>query len=88
MCDLETSRIGAPYIYIYDISSLRVNERVELFLYSPSGPSWPVLGVNFTFTFNCGQIAYEDERWMELAQDVSFVQLLLLVLLTEIGVLV
>ena len=29
MCDLETSRIGAPYIYIYiyiyDISSLRVN---------------------------------------------------------------
>jgi len=24
-CDLETSRIGAPYIYIYDISSLRVN---------------------------------------------------------------
>ena len=26
MCDLETSRIGAPYIhtYIYDISSLRV----------------------------------------------------------------
>jgi len=27
MCDLETSRIGAPYIY--DISSLRVNA-VEL----------------------------------------------------------
>ena len=31
VCDLETSRIGAPYIYIYiyiyiyDISSLRVN---------------------------------------------------------------
>jgi len=25
MRDLETSRIGAPYIYIYDISSLRVN---------------------------------------------------------------
>jgi len=22
--DLETSRIGAPYIYIYDISNLRV----------------------------------------------------------------
>jgi len=31
VCDLETSRIGAPYIYIYiyiyDISSLRVNDR-------------------------------------------------------------
>jgi len=25
VCDLETSRIGAAYIYIYDISSLRVN---------------------------------------------------------------
>ena len=25
VCDLETSRIGAPYIYIYDFSSLRVN---------------------------------------------------------------
>jgi len=25
VCDLETSRIGDPYIYIYDISSLRVN---------------------------------------------------------------
>ena len=25
VCDLETSRIDASYIYIYDISSLRVN---------------------------------------------------------------
>jgi len=24
MCDLETSRMGAPYIYIYGISRLRV----------------------------------------------------------------
>jgi len=29
VCDLETSRMGAPYIYIYiyDISRLRVNQR-------------------------------------------------------------
>ena len=27
VCDLETSRIGAPYIYIYDISNLRVKEQ-------------------------------------------------------------
>jgi len=31
VCDLETSRIGAPYIYIYiyiyDISSLRVKKK-------------------------------------------------------------
>ena len=25
VCDLETSRLGAPYICIYDISRLRVN---------------------------------------------------------------
>ena len=30
-------------------SSVKVNERTELYLYSSSGPSWPVLGVYFTF---------------------------------------
>ena len=33
VCDLETSRIGAPYIYIYiyiyDVSNLRVNGIIE-----------------------------------------------------------
>jgi len=36
VCDLETSRIGAPYIYIYiyiyDISSLRVNFMVRSYI--------------------------------------------------------
>ena len=32
VCDLETSRMGAPYIYIYDISSLRVNQNIRSFL--------------------------------------------------------
>jgi hypothetical protein len=32
-------------------SSAEVKERVELYLYSPSGPSWPVLGR--TLPFNC-----------------------------------
>jgi len=41
VCDLETSRMGAPYIY--DISRLRVKESVELYLYSLSGASCPVL---------------------------------------------
>ena len=33
-CDLETSSIGAPYIYIYiyDISSLRVNDLTLILL--------------------------------------------------------
>jgi len=26
VCDLETSRMGAPYIYIYDISRLKFND--------------------------------------------------------------
>jgi hypothetical protein len=30
VCDLETSRIGAPYIHVYDISNLRVNA-IEVF---------------------------------------------------------
>jgi hypothetical protein len=30
-------------------SSAEVNERVELYLYSPSWPSWPVLGQGFSF---------------------------------------
>ena len=30
VCDLETSRIGAPYIYIYDISRLRVNPELKI----------------------------------------------------------
>ena len=29
----------------------RSHERVGLYLYSPSGPSWPVIGRTFTFTF-------------------------------------
>jgi hypothetical protein len=31
-------------------SMCRGHERVELYLYSPSGPSWPVIGRTFTFT--------------------------------------
>ena len=31
-------------------SSAEVEERVEVYLYSPSGPSWPVLGRTLTFT--------------------------------------
>jgi hypothetical protein len=30
-------------------SSTEVKERVELYLYSPSGPSWPALGQNLPF---------------------------------------
>ena len=33
-------------------SSVEVKERIELYLCSGSGPSWPVLKMNFAFTFN------------------------------------
>ena len=32
-------------------SKCRAHERVELYLYSPSGPSWPVIGRTFAFTY-------------------------------------
>ena len=32
-------------------SNVEVEGRVELYIYSPSGPSWPVIGKSFTFTF-------------------------------------
>jgi len=32
-------------------SSAEVKERVELYLYSPSGPSWPVLGSTLPYTY-------------------------------------
>ena len=31
-------------------SKCRGHERVGLYLYSPSGPQWPVIGRTFTFT--------------------------------------
>ena len=34
-------------------SSAEVKERVELYICSPFGPSWPVFGVTFIFTFTC-----------------------------------
>jgi hypothetical protein len=42
VCDLETSRIGDPYIYIYDISSLRVkeNEKREIYLLKRIWSTW------------------------------------------------
>ena len=35
------------------LSSYEVKERVELYLYSPSGPSWPVAEWKLPFTFTC-----------------------------------
>ena len=54
VCDLETSRIGAPYIYIYDISSLRVNDLTLILvtlrkLWTPNNASKWQMGFNSAF---------------------------------------
>jgi ABC-type sugar transport system permease subunit len=38
-------------VYHPPLSSAEVKERVELYLYSPAGSSWPVLGWTLPFTF-------------------------------------
>jgi len=53
-CNLETSRIGAPYIYIYDISSLRVNDLTLILLtwrkwWVPNNVSKQQMGFNSGF---------------------------------------
>jgi len=52
VCDLETSRIGAPYIY--DISSLRVNNLTLILLtwkkwWAPNNASKQQMGFNSAF---------------------------------------
>jgi hypothetical protein len=42
-------------------SSARVKERVELYLYSPFGPSWPVLGRTLPFTWSELEARYERD---------------------------
>jgi hypothetical protein len=46
------------------LSSAEVKERVELYLYSPSGPSWPVIGINLPLPF----------KWTSLFPDPQFQQ--------------
>ena len=63
VCDLETSRMGAPYIYIYiyiyDISSLRVKELLvsilELIPKSHSGSSCSGIIMNLLHKLSRGQ---------------------------------
>ena len=54
VCDLETSRIGAPYIYMYEISSLRVNDLTVILLtwrkwWTPNNASKWQMGFNSAF---------------------------------------
>ena len=52
-------------------SSSDVKERVELYLYSPSGPSWPVLRWTLHFTFIWTIFSHND-RYYQLRKYWSF----------------
>ena len=81
-------RPGCGLGHLYP-SNAEVEERVELYLYSPSGPSWPVLGWTVPFTSPslivllqmknewCGR--YSVIYWMS-CQAVSIVTTVLYVL--------
>ena len=48
--------------------SAKIKERVELYLYSPSGPLWPVLGWTLVFVFSvisflCINLSYYSVHW-------------------------
>jgi hypothetical protein len=43
-------------------SSAKVKERVELYFYSTSGPSWPVLGLNVPLPFTCLLVMYLNSK--------------------------
>ena len=44
--------------------SVQVNEKVELYLYFPSGPSWPVLGWTLPFFWRGGAFYLAWENWV------------------------
>ena len=47
-------------------SSAEVKERVELYLFSPSGPSWPVLGWTLPLPFRVQAGSWSLRTWSEL----------------------
>ena len=43
----------SPCLSLPITSNAEIKERVQLYLYSPAGPSWPVLGWNSHLPFTC-----------------------------------
>jgi len=46
-------RPGSLAFTTYPPSTAEDEERVELYIYSPSGPSWPVLGLTLLLLYPC-----------------------------------
>ena len=52
-------------------SSAEVNKRVELYLYSPSGPSWPVRGWTLPLPLPLPVQQNTSEHWYSESQDLD-----------------
>ena len=89
VCDLETSRMGAPYIYIYiyiyDISHLRV--KLKLITW-PMDACWPYTKVSMrqpsycTAKFVCESVTGFVWLWIESNGRVFFIYLFMIYLIT------
>jgi len=49
----KVMRPGSLAFTTYPPYTAEVEERVELYIYSPSGPSWPVLGLTLLLPYPC-----------------------------------
>jgi len=84
VCDLETSRMVAPYIYIYDISHLRVNvhesvHRKNILIYVPQDATLHSLFyLETVLHVSCGTTIDHQERKQLYLQHLVFVTPLLL----------
>ena len=63
MCDLETSRIGAPYIYA--ISNLRVNKLIGFLKISTSLHKWLAVKTHLA-DGDCLKVSVNREGFLEL----------------------
>ena len=60
-------------------SCAEVKERVELYLYSPSGPSWPVIGRALHLTYysclaydtHCTLVGTNSEDWLIFSEGTN-----------------
>jgi len=77
VCDLETSRMGAPYIYIYDISHLRVNQQLFIYTSVPLFISLPIILFTcslFIYSFNIHILALFSETFRVLDYGAYIVE--------------
>jgi len=63
------SKSSGTWLWQSTSSSAKVKERVELYVYSSSGSSWPVLGWNLPY------LVFVSQKWFVLACNTELVDL-------------